>query len=100
MKITCPWSGQEITILRVYNMDTRLWPYMGSDAVEFHVATGCLGEYRNLFYKFDEQKCHEQISPREYVHWLFLEVLKVNPNLDELVVTWREEQRAKMERSV
>ena len=88
MKTTCDFTGKEFTIVTLYNMDTRLWPFLGQDGVELAVVTACVVERNELFYTFDEMMIYAKVHPQDYVRWLYKKALEVNPHIQETVRQW------------
>jgi hypothetical protein len=93
VRVTCDYTGEEFTIVVLYNLDTRLWPFMGRDGVEMAIVTACVVERNELFYKFDEMNLCKETHPRSYVRWLCKKALEVNPYLKETLRQWENSGR-------
>jgi len=88
MKVKCPYTEEEITILSVYNLDTRLWVFYSPEGLKLHIVRSCVWKCNDLLRDFVDQKLYKKVTHGEYLEWLYEKSLEANPHLRELVEGW------------
>ena len=88
MKVVCPYTEQEVTVLTVYEPDTRLWVFYSPEGLKLHIARICIWKCDDLLGNFVDRELYKKATSGKYLEWLYEKSLEANPHLRELVEGW------------
>jgi len=102
MKIKCPYTGEEITIVAVRDLSLPDCEFVSPEFVkeyaELQLVQACIPEWRKVFATFNEKiRPIQPITGRTYVRWLYGEVVKANSYLEDSFMAGRERVGVKPE---
>jgi hypothetical protein len=88
VKVECPYTEEEVTVLSVHNLDTRLWVFYSPEGLKLHIARSCIWKCNDLLGDFVDRELYKKTTSGEYLEWLYEQSLEANPHLRELVEGW------------
>jgi hypothetical protein len=88
MKIKCEFTGCEMTIVHLHNLDDRMWRFLDAKGLKLHIARSCIVNCDQLLLEFSDGMFYRMVDPEDYLNWLYGQAMENNPQLQEKVEGW------------